>query len=50
MNNSDISYLMNMLSKMDKDQLNNGLNKLNQVLSAEERQKIIQALNSKNRF
>lgn len=48
MNNSDISYLMNMLNKMDKNQLANGLNQLNQILSPEERQKIIQALNSKN--
>ena len=47
MNNSDISYLMNMLNKMDKDQLSNGLNQINQVLTPEEKQKIIQALNSK---
>ena len=48
MNNNDISYLMNMLNTMDKNQLANGLNQLNQILSPEERQKIIQALNSKN--
>ena len=48
MNNNDISYLMNMLSKMDKNQLNNGLNRINQILTPEEKQKIIQALNSKN--
>ena len=48
MNNNDISYLMNMLSKMDKSQLNNGLNRINQILTPEEKQKIIQALNSKN--
>ena len=48
MNNIDISYLMNMLNKMDKNQLSNGLNQLNQILSPEEKQKIIQALNSKN--
>ena len=48
MNNNDISYLMNMLNKMDRNQLANGLNQLNQILSPEERQKIIQALNSKN--
>ena len=48
MNNNDISYLMNMLNKMDKNQVSNGLNKLNQILSPEEKQKIIQALNSKN--
>ncbi len=46
MNNNDISYLMNILSKMDKNQLNNGLNKINQILSPEEKQKIIQALNN----
>ena len=45
MNNVDISYLMNMLNKMDKNQLSNGLNQLNQILSPEEKQKIIQALN-----
>ena len=48
MNNVDISYLMNMLNKMDKNQLSNGLNQLNQILSPEEKQKIIEALNSKN--
>lgn len=46
MNNNDISYLMNMLNKMDKNQLANGLNQINQILSPEEKQKIIQALNS----
>ena len=50
MNNVDISYLMNMLNKMDKNQLSNGLNQLNQILSPEEKQKIIQALNSKNKM
>ena len=47
MNNSDISYLMKMLSNMDKTQLSQGLNKINQILSPEEKQKLIQALNSK---
>ena len=47
MNNNDIAYLMNMLNHMDKEQLNNGLNKINQILSPEEKQKIIQALNNK---
>lgn len=45
MNNNDISYLMKMLSNMDKDQLSQGLNKINQVLSPEEKQKLIKALN-----
>lgn len=48
MNNNDISYLMSMLNKMDKNQLANGFNQLNQILSPEEKQKILQALNSKN--
>ena len=48
MNNNDISYLMNMLNKMDKNQLTNGLNKINQILSPEEKQKIIRALNYQN--
>ena len=47
MNNNDISYLMNMLNKMDKNQLNNGLNQINKFLSPEEKRKIIEALNSK---
>ncbi len=45
MNNNDLSYLMNMLNNMDKEQLNKGLNRINQILSPEEKQKIIQALN-----
>lgn len=49
MNNSDISYLMNMLNKMDKDQLSSGLNRINQILTPEEKKKIIQALNSKGK-
>ena len=47
MNNNDVSNLMNMLNKMDKNQLANGLNQLNQILSNEDKQKIIQALNKK---
>lgn len=48
-NNNDISNLMNMLSKMDKNQLANGLNQLNQMLSNEDKQKIMQALNNKGK-
>lgn len=48
MNNTDISYLMNMLNNIDKNQLAKGLNHINQILSPEEKQKIIQALNLKN--
>ena len=49
MNNNDIAYLMNMLNNMDKEQLKNGLDKVNQLLSPEEKQKIIQALNRKEK-
>ena len=48
MNNNDISHLLNMLNNIDKSQLENGINRLNQILSPEEKQKIIQALNSRN--
>ncbi len=46
MNNNDINSLMNMLNKMDKNELANGLNKLNQILSPEDKQKIINSLNN----
>lgn len=49
MNNNDVSNLMNMLNKMDKNQLANGLNQLNQILSNEDKMKIMQALNNKNK-
>lgn len=49
MNNNDISYLMGMLGKMDKNQLSEGINKINQILSPEEKKKLIEALNSKNK-
>ena len=48
MNNNDISNLMNVLSKMDKNQLQNGLNQLNNLISSEDKKKIIDAFNSKN--
>lgn len=47
MNNNDISNLINMISKMDKNQLYKGVNQLNQMLSNEDKQRIIQALNNK---
>ena len=47
MNNNDISNLMNMLNKMDKNQLQNGLSELNKMLSNEDKQKIFNALNGK---
>lgn len=49
MNNNDISYLMNLLNKMDKNQLADGINRINQILSPEEKRKLIDTLNSKNK-
>ena len=49
MNNTDMSYLINMISKMDKNQLANGINQLNQMLSNEDKAKIMQALSKYNK-
>lgn len=40
-NNIDISNLMNMLSNMDKKQLEEGLAKASQVLNSKDKDKII---------
>lgn len=47
MNNNDLSFLMNMVNNMDKNQLAQGINQINQMLSPEDKAKLIQALNSK---
>ena len=44
-NNTDLSYLMNMISNMDQKQLSNSINQINQMLSPEDKKKLIQALN-----
>ena len=49
MNNNDISYLMNLLNKMDKHQLADGINRINQILSPEAKRQLIDTLNSKNK-
>ena len=49
MNNNDISELINMINKMDKNQLANGINQLNHMLSNEDKQRIIKALNNQNK-
>lgn len=46
MNNNDISNLMNILNKMDKNQLQNGLSQLNQILSDEDKKRLFNALNN----
>lgn len=47
-NNMDMKMLMEMLSKMDKKQLEQGLSKVGQMLGAEDKNKIINEL-SKNK-
>lgn len=45
-NNNNMSALLNMLNSMDKNQLANGISQLNKMLSNEDKQRIIQALNN----
>ena len=45
MSNMDMGKLMEMLSKMDKKQIEQGLAKAGQILSAEDKNKIINMLN-----
>ncbi len=49
MNNNDLQYLLSMLNKMDKTQLSEGISKLNQILSPEEKRRIIDTLNLNNK-
>lgn len=49
MNNNDLSSLINMINNMNKDQLSKGIAQLNQLLSNEDKKRIIDALNNKNR-
>lgn len=49
MNNNDISSLINIINNMNKDQLSKGLTQLNQMLSTEDKKRIIDALNKTNR-
>ena len=43
-NNMDMMKLMSMLSKMDKTQLEQGLAKVNQMLSSEDKEKLMNTL------
>ncbi len=47
-NNMDMAKLMNMLSKMDKKDLEQGLNKLNQIMSKEDKEKILKQFQKGN--
>ncbi len=47
-NNIDMAKLMEMLSKMDKAELQQGIAKLNQMMSNEDKAKIINEFKKKN--
>ena len=46
--NIDMAKLMSMLSKMDKKDLEQGLNKLNQMMSKEDKEKILKQFQKGN--
>ena len=48
MNNMDMAKLMNMLSQMDKRELEQGLTKVAQILNSPEKDKIINEINKNN--
>ena len=48
-NNFDMAKLMNMLSKMDKKDLEAGIAKANQILSSKDAGKIINEINKKQK-
>ncbi len=49
MNNNDISNFINLLNNMDKNKLNQSINQLNQILSNEDKKRIIDALNNQRK-
>lgn len=48
MNNMDMAKLMNMLSQMDKRELEQELTKVAQILNSPEKDKIINEINKNN--
>ena len=48
MNNIDMAKLMQMLSKMDKNQLESGIAKVNQILQSKNKEDILKNLNKDN--
>ena len=48
MNNLDMAHLMQMLSKMDKNQLEAGLAKANQILQSKNKEDIMKEINKNN--
>ena len=49
MNNSDMSKLLSMLSKMDKTQLQNGINQASKILNSEAKAKLENMLKNMNK-
>ena len=47
MNNLDMAHLMQMLSNMDKSQLEAGLAKANQILQSKSKEEILRDINNK---
>ena len=47
-NNMDMVKLMNMISKMDKNELQQGLSKLNQMMSKEDKEKLLKQFKNCN--
>lgn len=47
-NNIDISQMMNMLSKMDKKELEAGIAKANQILKSKNKDEILREFNNNN--
>lgn len=49
MNNMDMAHLMQMLSKMDKNQLEAGIAKANQILQSKSKEDIFREINKKTK-
>lgn len=48
MNNMDMAHLMQILSKMDKNQLEAGIAKANQILNSKSKEEIFREINKNN--
>lgn len=49
MNNLDMAHLMQMLSKMDKGELEAGIAKANQILQSKSKEEILRELNKNSK-
>ena len=50
MNKNDISSFINLINNMDKNKLNQSIGQLNQILSTEDKKRIINALNNQKKY